>query len=97
MIVRLNAERKLHLALTLAELRTLGEALRWASTECVARAAGHRASAAYSDLPRSLCEPDAGALLLADGYDADRLRFDSLLHRVAAAAQCAGMGGEGHV
>lgn len=35
MIVRLNPERKLHLALTLAELRTLGEALRWASTECV--------------------------------------------------------------
>lgn len=91
--IRVIEGRKLHIALSGPELRTLGEALRWASTECAARAAGHRASAEYSTLPRCMAEPDVGALLVADGYDADRRRYDALLRRVAAAASDAGMGG----
>lgn len=92
--VRVIEGRKLHIALSGPELRTLGEALRWASTECAARAAGHRASAEYAEqLPRCMGDPDMGALLVADGYDADRRRYDALLRRVAAAALDAGMGG----
>lgn len=91
--VRAITGRKLHIALSGPELRTLGEALRWASTECAARAAGHRASAEYTELPRYMGDPDMGALIVADGYDEERRRYDALLRRVAAAASDAGMGG----
>lgn len=93
--LRVIERRKLHLALTGPELRTLAEGLRWAATECAARAAGHRASAEYSTLPRCMAEPDTGALLVADGYDAERRRYDALLARIASAARAAGLEGGG--